>query len=179
MIVEWQSRLKRLFRFLSFGYEPRAGTVVVTLRLNTSFIIGAAVTATFLTLVFKYGGISFGSALELLADLWRGWSWLLVGVVVVLAILAVRARKHDGLSPASTESGFWPRLAAHLPKGLRGTALLCVALLFLLGLIMWASSGETTNPSPEVKTTYQEPQSGLNGLETPRLWRDLQTGKRK
>ena len=80
--MEWQNRLKRLFSFLSFGYEPRAGTVVVTLRLNTSFMIGAAVAATFLTLVFKYGGISLGSALELMTDLWRGWSWLLILVVL-------------------------------------------------------------------------------------------------
>lgn len=177
--MEWQRRLTRLFSFLSFGYEPREGTVVVTLRLNTSFMIGAAVAATFLTLVFKYGGISLGSALELLTDLWRGWSWLLVGVVVVLVILAVAARKRDALSPAATETGFWPRVAAQLPKGLRGTALLCVALLFLLGLIMWGSSGDSTDPSPRAKTTYQESQSGLNGLETPRLWRDLQSGKRK
>ena len=177
--MEWQNRLKRVFSFLSLGYEPRAGTVVVTLRLNTSFLIGAAVAATFLTLVFKYGSISFGSALELLTDLWRGSSLLLVGVAVVLVILAVLARKRDALSPAPTETGFWQSVAAHLPKGLRGTALLCLALFFLLGLIMWASSGETTDPSPGAKTTHQEPQSGLKGLETPRLWRDLPTGKRK
>lgn len=177
--MEWQGRLKRLFSFLSFGYEPREGTVVVTLRLNTSFMIGAAVAATFLTLVFKYGGISLGSALELMTDLWRGWSWLLIGVGAALVILAVRARKRDAQSAASTEIGFWPSLAAQLPKGLKGTALLCLALLFLLGFIMWASSGDTTDRAPGSKTAHQEPQSGLNGLETPRLWRDLQTDKRK
>src|SRR5581483_4808716 len=76
-MAEWLSRLKRLFSFLKFGYEPEANTVVVTLRLNAYFVQGAVAAAVLLTLVFKYGGISIGSALQLVLDLSRigVWFW--------------------------------------------------------------------------------------------------------
>lgn len=177
--MEWKRRLKRVLSFLSITYEPQANSVVITLRLNTPFVLGAAFAAILLTLAFKYGSISFGSALELLTDLWRSSSWLLVGVAAVLVVLAVAAQKRDALGPIPAESGVWSRLAGQLPKGLRGTALLCLVLLAILFLVMWAASGSTAVTSdPIVPGARAEPRPTISGEETPRVWRELQKGNR-
>ncbi len=177
--MEWQSRLKQFFSFLSLRYESQANSVVITLRLNTYFVLGAAVAALFLTLVLKYGGISFGTALELFWDLWRIGFWLWIGMVIVFALLVLNARRQNAGRTDPTSSGFWSDLTARLPKGSRGTALLCVALLTLLILVMWAASGDTgTGPSNrEEQGKGEQPRQAIRGEETPRLWRDLQKTK--
>ena len=177
--VEWNSKFKEFFSFLSLRYESQANSVVITLRLNTYFVLGATVAAVFLTLVLKYGGISLGSALELLSDLWRAGFWLWVGMAIAFALLAVAARRRDAAGIVRTEGGFWSNLTGRLPKGPRGTAIICVALLALLILVMWAASGDTgVAPNPEVQGTREKQRPEAKGEETPRFWRELQKGKR-
>lgn len=178
--MEWQSRLKQFFSFLSLRYESQANSVVITLRLNTYFVLGAAVAAVFLTLVLKYGGISLGSALELLSDLWRGGFWLWVGMAVAFALLALAARCRDTAGTLHTGTGLWSSLSGRLPQGPRGTALLCLALLTLLILVMWAASSDTSvAPSSENQGPREKQHEEMRGEETPRLWRELQKGKRQ
>jgi hypothetical protein len=178
--VEWQSRLKQFFSFLSLRYESQANSVVITLRLNTYFVLGAAVAAVFLTLVLKYGGISLGSALELLSDLWRAGFWLWVGMAVAFALLALAGRLRNAGDMLPTGTGFWSSLSGRLPQGPRGTALLCLALFAILILMMWAASSDTTvAPSADVQGPRENQHQEVRGEETPRLWRELQKGKRQ
>lgn len=168
-------RLKQLFGFLRFGYEPDTSTVVVTLRLNANFIYGATVAAVLLTLIFRYGDISVGSVFRLLSDLFSLWPLLTLLAIALLALAAIKGRSTPG-------EGLRSKLSAHLPKGVRGTALLCLVLLGLLVFVMWGASGET--PSEGTRSSpsgHREPPTEWGsppGEETPRLFRELQEGRR-
>jgi hypothetical protein len=174
--MNWQSRVRRLFSFISIWYEAPASSVVITLRLNTPFVFGAAIAAVVLTLVFKYDGVTFANIQRLLSDLWQGgWWW--IGIAVFLALLVTVAGREAGGGSAEG-IGFWSRVKAQLPQGVRGTALLCLALLAILGLFMWAASPDAPGyaPAPDARgeTTPQETFPGLKGVETPRIYREAQ-----
>jgi hypothetical protein len=177
-MAEWLSRLKRLFGFLKFGYEPEANTVVVTLRLNAYFVQGAVAAAFLLTLVFKYGGISFGSALQLVLDLSRSglWFWVVVAAALALLVLAVKRRAGPGSRPE--EPGAGSGIGRFVPQGARGTAVVCLVLLALLLLLMWGASGDTpVLPNAEAGGQRQQAPE-VPGEPTPRVWREIQKGKR-
>lgn len=168
-------RLKQLFGFLRLGYEPDTSTVVVTLRLNANFIYGATVAAVLLTLIFRYGGISVGSVFQLLSDLFSLWPLLTLLAVALLTVAAVKGRSVPGEDLRS-------KLSALLPRGIRGTALLCLVLLGLLVFVMWGASGETpsegTTSSPSETREPPAEWRSPPGEETPRLFRELQEGRR-
>lgn len=168
-------RLKQLFGFVKLGYEPDTSSVVVTLRLNANFIYGATVAAVFLTLIFRYGGISVGSVVQLLSDLVSVWPLLTLIAVALLAIAAMNRRSMPGGDLRS-------KLSALLPKGVRGTALLCLILLGLLVLVMWGASEETPSEGTTGSSSeHREPPTEWRsspGEETPRLFRELREGRR-
>lgn len=168
-------RLKQIFGFLRFGYEPDSSTVVVTLRLNAYFVQGATVAAVLLTLIFRYGEISVSSAFRLISDLVGIWP-LLTLVAVALLIVFVKN------GSAGPQEGLRSKLSALLPKGVRGTALMCLVLLALLAFVMWGASGES--PSEGIRSETSEHMERpaewrpSPGEETPRLFRELQEGRR-
>jgi hypothetical protein len=168
-------RLKQLFGFLRFGYEPDSSTVVVTLRLNAYFVQGATVAAVLLTLIFRYGEVSVGSAFRLAGDLVGLWPLLTLLVVALLVVVAMKGR-------SGPEEGLRSKVSALLPKGIRGTALLCLVLLGLLVFVMWGASGETppegTTGGPSEHRERPAEWRSPPGEETPRLFRELQEGRR-
>lgn len=167
--------LIQLCRFIRVSCEEDTNTVNISVRLNVNFVRGAAVTAVLLTLVFRYGGISVGSVVQLLSDLFSLWPFLSLIVVAFLVLAAVNRRSVPGGDLRS-------KLFALFPKGVRGTALLCLVLLGLLVFVMWGAFEETmseegTNgPSErrEPPTEWRSPP----GEETPRLFREFQEGRR-
>jgi hypothetical protein len=176
-MAEWLARLRRVFGFLKFGYEPEANTVVVTLRLNAYFVQGAVAAAVLLTLVFKYGGISIGSALQLVLDLSRSgfWFWVVVAAALALMVMAVKRRARTGSRPEEPVAG--SGIGRFVPQGARGTAVLCLVLLALLLLLMWGASGDTPALQPPVAGGQQTPE--VPGEATPRVWQEIQKGKRR
>ena len=168
-------RLKQLLGFLKLGYDPDTSTVVVTLRLNANFIYGATIATVVLSLIFRYGGISVGGVLQLLTDLFSLWPFFSLIVVALLVLAAVNRRSVPG-------GDFRSKLSALFPKGVRGTALLCLVLLGLLVFVMWGATEETPSeegtkgPSErrEPPTEWRSPP----GEETPRLFREFQEGRR-
>jgi hypothetical protein len=180
-MIEWLSRLIRLVGFVNLGYEPTKSTVVITVRLNAYFVQGAVLAAFFLTLIFKYGSISFASALELLSDLWRGGFWFWIGISVVLALVTLAMRR-EALAGAIRPSGLWPGLSRLIPQGTRGTAVLCLILLVLLMLLMWGASSETpqtTDPTgAQSPRALAVPEVQSSREETPSLWNELQKKRR-
>ncbi len=168
-------RLKQIFGFLRLGYEPDSSTVVVTLRLNAYFIQGATAAAVLLTLVFRYGEISVGSVFRLSSDVVGFWPIL---TLVAVSLLFVFAKKRS----AGPQGDLKSKMSALLPKGVRGTALLCLVVFALLAFVMWGASGESPSDGTrsEVTEHIERPAEwrGSPGEETPRLFRELQEGRR-
>jgi hypothetical protein len=91
-------------------------------------------------------------------------------------VMAVKRRAGPASRPE--EPGAGSGIGRFVPQGARGTAVLCLVLLALLLLLMWGASGDTPALQPPVAGGQGQQAPEVPGEPTPRVWREIQKGKR-